>query len=196
MAKLTGYDKGFRDGYLEGLEECGPITGLTRFFDRRGKTKKLSAMKDEERMALIAEAMAEYEAEASSAKKRIFEQNPSAAHHKMVAKMKRDQARHWMRKAMNSRAVKDRFVYAVGAFQAAAHAVAHDASRESQRVQNKATKVLANVVRLPPDYLAGLVVENPRRRKPMKKSSRRRKNPKNNPKKTVSVRSLVSKALK
>lgn len=195
---LTGYDKGFRDGYLEGLEECGPITGLTRFFDRRGKRKKLSTMKDEERIALIAEAMAEYEGEARQAKQRILK-NPGASHHKMVAEMKRNQAKTWMKKALASRDPKDRFVYAVGAFQAASHAFANDLSQESNRLQTETARTLGKVAKVPPDYLMGLVENPKKRRKPAKRSRPRKKTAKKNPrkaKKTTSVRSLVSRALK
>lgn len=66
--KLSTYDKGFRDGYHTGLDECGPISGLTGFFKRRGKLKKLSKMKEGERVAVITEAIAEHEAEEKQAK--------------------------------------------------------------------------------------------------------------------------------
>lgn len=80
-AKLSQYDKGFRDGYMEGLNEWGPVTGFTKWFSRRATSKKLGAMKDAERRATMAEALAQYEAEGKGAKQRLVGNPGKEAHH-------------------------------------------------------------------------------------------------------------------
>jgi hypothetical protein len=81
---MSTYDKGYRDGYMEGLSECGPLKGFTKWFERRGKTKKIGKMKESERRAIVQQALVEYEGDAKGAKERIL--NPQRATHKAAYK--------------------------------------------------------------------------------------------------------------
>ena len=153
-AKLKPYDKGYRDGYMEGLSECGPLAGFTQWFSRRAKTKKLGQMKEAERRAVVAEAIAQYESEAKGAKERLLA-NPKRKEHIAIAKDRLRSAKLELQAAKKSRARESRFEHAIQAFNLSTQGVAHAPSiwQETDRkllhallnVQAEAMKILATL---------------------------------------------------
>ncbi|MCK5642175.1 MAG: hypothetical protein KAJ19_15325 [Gammaproteobacteria bacterium] len=122
--KSTQYDRGFREGYLEGLSECGPITGFTQWFSRRAASKKLGAMKEAERHAVVTEALAEYESEGKGAKKRLLG-NPSKESHHLQASSLLKQARAKINTAKRSRTRETKLEAALAGTSLAARSLEH-----------------------------------------------------------------------
>ena len=73
--RLSQYERGFRDGMTIGLKQCGPVSGVTKFFKRKKLLEKLDKMKASERERVIQEALDEYEAETEGVAER-FASNP------------------------------------------------------------------------------------------------------------------------
>lgn len=132
---MSSYDKGYRDGYLEGLSECGPLSGFTKWFERRSKTQKIGKMKEAERQAVMRQAIAEYESEAKGAKARILKnprsrkRNPTMSQHRSEAEYRIRQAKMYIRDIHKVSDKKLRYDYAIRAlieaskgFRDAAHA--------------------------------------------------------------------------
>ena len=162
---LTDYDTGYRDGYLEGLTECGPLAGFTQWWSRRAKTEKLGDMKETERMAIVRQAVAQYESLGAGTKKKLLEMNPSMDTHnsKSIAKNLNSISRELLKKSKASYKKKDldeAFTHAIRALASAgaglgyaASAGAHDLGKKLGETVDGAKEYL--------HYMAGYAEINP-----------------------------------
>lgn len=73
--RLSQYERGFRDGMAIGLKQCGPVSGITKFFKRKKLLGKLDEMKASERQRVIQDALDEYTAETEGVAEK-FAANP------------------------------------------------------------------------------------------------------------------------
>ena len=76
--RLSQYERGFRDGMTIGLKQCGPVSGITKFFKRKKLLGKLDQMKAADRQRVIQEALDEYEAETEGVAEKFA--NPKKKH--------------------------------------------------------------------------------------------------------------------
>lgn len=152
---LSQYDKGYRDGLLEGLEQCGPIAGFTQWFKRRAVSKKLGEMKAAERQAVVAEALAQYEAEGHGAKKRLLA-NPSKKSHQKSAAINLRNAKLLLRDAKAARTKESRFKDAMAAATIAQSAAEHSLDiqdlpgiQKAMEVRTEAENIIRKLCDLP-----------------------------------------------
>jgi hypothetical protein len=139
--QVTQYDRGFREGYLEGLSECGPITGFTKWFSRRAKSKKLGEMKTAERQAVVAEAIAEYESEGEGAKERLLGNPGKEAHHLQASSLLK-KARAKISTAKRSRTRETKLEAALTGTGLAARSLEHAIGAGSRKLVKDAGDVL------------------------------------------------------
>lgn len=146
---MASYDKGYRDGYMEGLSECGPLSGFTKWFERRAKTKKIGKMKESERRAIVQQALAEYEGEAEGAKARIL--NPTKVTHKAEYKKAMHSAQYRLNMALRTTEGSKAFRKSMATHAifwsgvAYGHAPDNRAKRKADDLLNEAIGVLGRV---------------------------------------------------
>lgn len=156
--RLPLYDKGYRDGYMEGLSECGPLAGFTKWFSRRAKSKKLGKMKEGERHAVVVEAIAQYEAEGEGAKERLLG-NPTKKQHLRIAKYWLAEAQRDLRQAKKAKSRDQQFSFALFAVADARAGMEHlpdpstssaasQCNAEIGKVGKEAEKLLRKIARV------------------------------------------------
>jgi len=66
LGELTEFQRGYLAGYDDGLAKCGPLAGVTGFFERRRERQKIKSRYDQAALKAMREKIAELEGERAS----------------------------------------------------------------------------------------------------------------------------------
>ena len=75
LAGLSEFQRGYLAGYDDGLSKCGPLAGLTRYFERRRERAKIRRRYDEEALEAMRQEIARLEGERETGRRVLT--NPS-----------------------------------------------------------------------------------------------------------------------
>jgi len=63
LGELTEFQRGYLAGYDDGLAKCGPLAGVTGFFERRRERQKIKSRYDQAALKAMRDKIAELEGE-------------------------------------------------------------------------------------------------------------------------------------